>query len=493
MLASLAFSPGLRHGPPFGSERCRTPETDEARGAQPDLLLDYTWPAPDTFTDDSIARRTVLTCSTLGSQRIRLIMIRTGRSDDVIECDTKVCFLPEAGEYIAISYTWGCPVERCQIVVDKQPHLVTVNLWRFLWQARQLPELFSGWLWVDALSIEQSDPWEKLEQVKMITKIFGSARRAVVWLGPAYGNSDIAMWALAAQATMKLPQWRTPRNLWAYPVGTAILELCERPYWHRLWVYQELKASRPIVVLCGSRYIYFNSLERWLYNNKDERVKAKVQALQLSSAGKMSRLIRSSVPESLESALVATRYLLCTDPRDRVYAVLNFVNSGHEGIEADYTVSLIRLVNAVLRNMYASKERSLLAAPFLGFDCLMLEETFGMSRGSICMTKDEPSTTSHDLLEQFRAVERGHCLNDQTNTILQDMLGWCKRHNHRAIARMVSDHMSSFWGVHDRYLEEQITKQALDDDSEGDVETKLALREKIIAARKMFEDFASSP
>jgi hypothetical protein len=57
---------------------------------------------------------------------------------------------------------------------------------------------------------------------------------------------------------------------------------------------------------------------------------------------------------------------------------------------------------------------------------------------------------------------------------------------------MVSDHMSSFWGVHDRYFEDQITKQALDDDSEGDVETKLALREKILAASKMFEGFASS-
>ena len=84
----------------------------------PDQDSDWTWPAADTFTDDSIARRTLQTCAQLGSQRIRIIRIRPGSSRDVIECDTKVCFLDEAGDYTALSYTWGFPVERCQIVVD---------------------------------------------------------------------------------------------------------------------------------------------------------------------------------------------------------------------------------------------------------------------------------------------------------------------------------------------------------------------------------------
>lgn len=51
----------------------------------------------------------------------------------MLKCETKICFLSRAGKYIALSYTWGCPLERRQITVDKQPRLVTVNLWRFLW------------------------------------------------------------------------------------------------------------------------------------------------------------------------------------------------------------------------------------------------------------------------------------------------------------------------------------------------------------------------
>lgn len=110
----------------------------------PDQDSDWTWPAADTFTDGSIARRTVQTCSELGSQRIRLIKIRPGRANHMIECETKVCFLSEAGHYNALSYAWGSPVRRCQIVVDEQPRLVTVNLWRFLQQARNLANRFSG-------------------------------------------------------------------------------------------------------------------------------------------------------------------------------------------------------------------------------------------------------------------------------------------------------------------------------------------------------------
>jgi hypothetical protein len=373
--------------------------------------------------------------------------------------------------------------------MDDQPRLVTVSLWRFLRQARKLPGLFSGWLWIDALSIEQSDHWEKLEQVKVISTIFASATQAVIWLGPAYGNSDRAMDYLASERK-KPPHWRAPRSVWASPVSSAMLELCDRPYWHRLWIYQELKASRAIAMLCGGRYARVDALESLLYNDEDERVQAKVQALQFSSAGKMLSLIRTSSKGDLEPMLVITRHLLCTDPRDRVYAILAVVSSGHQGIEADYTISLIDLVNAVLRNIHAFQQPSI--AQFLSIDCIALEDIFGMRYGSICMTKDESSAT-RDLVGQFGHVQSGNCLNDQTILILQDMLGWCKRHNHRAVARMVSTHMSAFWGLDDRDSEEEITKQALDDDSEGDVESKLALREKILAARKVFEDFASSP
>jgi hypothetical protein len=280
----------------------------------------WVWPVVDTSKDNSLVRHNLQTCSELGSQRIRLIKIRPGRSSEMIECDTGVHFLSQAGQYTAVSYTWGSWVERCQIIVDAQPRLISLNLWHFLRQAGQLPEHFSGWLWIDALSIEQSNPWEKLEQFRLISRIFEGAEHTVVWLGPAYRNSDRAMKALAAQTTDL--HGRARKSLWASPVAPAVLELCERQYWRRLWIYQELKASRKTGFLCGSQYADLYKLGSWLLEHPDESLEEKRWALQPSSAGFMIELLNlSPIDKSLRKMLDRTCRLHCTDPRDRVYAI----------------------------------------------------------------------------------------------------------------------------------------------------------------------------
>ena len=167
-------------------------------------------------------------------------------------------------------------------------------------------------------------------------------------------------------------------------------ELRERPYWQRLWVYQELKASQAIIIMCGSQHVCFESLESLIYDNEDKRVQAKVDALQSSSVGKISRLVCKSSESILESMLVATRYLLCTDPRDRVYAVLEVIKSGHEGIVADYFMTLPDLVNKALRNLHASSAPSLLWE--VAAQCELLEEIFGVSPDSLYTAQHETST-----------------------------------------------------------------------------------------------------
>jgi hypothetical protein len=360
-----------------------------------------------------------------------------------------------------------------------------VNLWRFLWQARKLPYRFSGWLWIDALCIEQLDPWEKLEQVKLISAIFGSATRAVIWLGPAYGNSDIAMKSLAIEPK-KAPHWRAPRSVWASPVSSAMLELCERAYWHRLWVYQELKASRATAILCGSQYAQLDALESWLYSNEDERAQAKVQVLLNSSAGKMSKLVHGLSALSLNNMLVATRYLLCTDPRDRVYAVLNVVDSGHEGIEADYNNSLRDLVNTVLRNIHATNKPFLLAQ--VQFQCKDLEQTFGMSPGSIYRSDDEASVACHDPLTQLMHSGPENCLEVPIDLILQDMFGWCKRQNHPAVARRLHSEIYGDWNP----LQLKFTDDGNDSERLGALKSTAVheVRDKVNTVLASFAEFA---
>lgn len=399
----------------------------------PDCESDWIWPAADTFTDESIARHALQTCSELGSQRIRLIKILPGGWSDKIECETKVCFLSEAGLYSALSYTWGSPVTRCHMIVDNQPRQIAANLWRFLRQARQLPQRFSAWLWIDALSIDQTDPWEKREQVKIIFNTFKSAELVVVWLGPAYGDSDKAMKALATAVPKSSA--RLSQSLYAPPLGPSIAGLCERAYWQRLWVFQELKCSQAVNLMCGARILNFERLTRFPFaENLDERVDIQIKdRLHKSSATDMVKLTRHDLSTSLWSMLNETSRLRCTDGRDKVYAILNTISSGHQGIEPDYAISLSTLINMVLRNTHEMRMPENLSVVLE--QCNFLAEKFGVDTRLIYgfdMIRDGKQLNPLDCFKEM-AIEYTRQL-EELIPLTKNLHKWCKDHNHLDIA-----------------------------------------------------------
>jgi hypothetical protein len=403
-------------------------------------IADRTWPATDVFMDD--ACHGFSRCSELGSERIRLVRIRPGPSCTTLECEIKICFLNQAEDYIALSYAWGNLSASHPVIVDAQPRLLTTNLWRFLWQAREMPERFSGWLWIDALSIDQSDPWEKLEQVKIISDIFRSAEETVSWLGPAYGDSDRAM-KLLDTLSLKPPSWRMSRSIWAPPTGPAVLELCERPYWRRLWVLQELRASTKLTLMCGTMHINFESLKIFLLKkNIDERVQDKANTLEQSSGARMVRLTLKSMSVSLRSMLDLTSHLRCTDPRDKVYAILSVVSSGRQDIEADYTLAINDVPNAVLRNMCKTGIPDL---KWVRDQCDLLECMFGVTWGSMCYVEENSGPTRdhyHQPLWTFNWVGRdvsGRRAKDQAD-LLTILYIWCKRYDHKEISQHLYRH-----------------------------------------------------
>lgn len=347
----------------------------------PDHEVDWVWPAIDTFTDDTVARCALQTCSALGSQRIRLVKIRPGPPDSIIKLDVKTCFLADAGEYTALSYAWGSSVLQYEILVDDQLRNTTSNLWRFLSQARLLPTQISGWLWVDALCIDQTDPWEKLEQVKIISKIFKRAKQTTVWLGPAYADSDTVMKAIA-NIPWDSSSNESSRAVWTAQFWPDIIGLCERGYWRRLWVFQELRASQIIDVMCGSHLLDFQVLKRLIFSdNLEGSIQTNTQILRQSSAARMVDLTRETLNISLDSMLKATNHLHCADARDKMYALLGTVDSKYKSIEADYTITLPELLNRILRKIHECEEPDSLRS--VGQQCRSLDQLFGVQPGSI--------------------------------------------------------------------------------------------------------------
>jgi hypothetical protein len=80
--------------------------------------------------------------------------------------------------YTALSYTWGDATPLRTIDLDGKPVAVRKNLWDFLNRARE--DGFAGYLWIDALCIDQSTVGERNHQVAMMGTIYSRAEGIIV-------------------------------------------------------------------------------------------------------------------------------------------------------------------------------------------------------------------------------------------------------------------------------------------------------------------------
>jgi len=388
------------------------------------------FPAADASQGEHIAKWPTVTYTELGSKRIRLVRLIPGPPGSIIGCEVGMCFLEQSPSYTAVSYTWGSPLGFRDILVGSQPHSVPKNLWRFLDQARKLPgsDRLAGWLWIDALSIDQSDPQEKLNQVGIISSIFRNAEHVIVWLGPSYMDSDYALATMYPDSTTGPIKYS---KTLAGPVWPALYSLCERPYWRRLWVYQELKSALRTELMCGSRLVPLRNFRRYLSDPVAPRLQDKFELLRKSSAGMTFRLLRLPPKMSLWSLLASTSHLRCVDPRDKAYAVLSIADTGEQGIQADYTIPVPVLLNRILVNEHNIKAPESLHQ--VGKQCMDLERWFDEPSNSIFVTKGPVKSDRHiNLLEQL-ASEREPVYPELTVLFHE----WADFYSHKCISRLL--------------------------------------------------------
>lgn len=122
----------------------------------------------------------------ISKRQIRLLEIRPGAWDDVIQCRLHAVSLTKKPAYEALSYVWGDANERARIIVDEVDTTVTVSLQRALRRLRLVRRLRI--IWADALCINQGDVAERGHQVGMMAALYSSCSRCVIWLGEAEDN-----------------------------------------------------------------------------------------------------------------------------------------------------------------------------------------------------------------------------------------------------------------------------------------------------------------
>ena len=183
---------------------------------------------------------------------IRLVQLLPGRDWEPIEVVFDTATLE--AEYEALSYFWGDPSARSPIKCNGSRLDVTRNLKSALRDLRRpdTPRI----LWIDAICIDQDDINEREQQVGIMSDIYRSAKRTVVWLGETFVGNEPAfmmvrrMYSLyegnisdgSLFMTIKRDETRVklgdPATNPTEDELTALYSLLKRPWFSRMWVSQ---------------------------------------------------------------------------------------------------------------------------------------------------------------------------------------------------------------------------------------------------------------
>lgn len=288
---------------------------------------------------------------------IRLVHIKKGSPESALHADLIHVSLDNPPPYEALSYMWGDKENCGRLKLSGHEIDITFNLQAALFELRS--ETHHRTLWIDALCINQGNIKERSEQVRQMREIYVKATRTIAWLGPATTESDTAMKFLAELEAHPLPysvafsKMRDGSGDAAFRGLRSLFK--HRQYWRRVWIIQEIVCSKEVALQCGKSAVSYETLERlsgiWIKALEmlgSHKNMQKYGPIVMDLMGSMPNIHRqhsniANQDDSLPQLLHAYRVSECTDPRDRVFALLGLSNlsaSGHPGLQIDYSRSI---------------------------------------------------------------------------------------------------------------------------------------------------------
>lgn len=191
------------------------------------------------------------------------------------------------------------------------------------------------------------------------------ASQVAVWLGPAAGNSDLAIDRINKGAV----KYRSKnfRPIWTAEEGRAIYELCHRKYWKRIWIVQEFILGKHITLYCGQRSFSWSSTCLTFEQLWEDAVCSRLEhhpfAAQVKSSYATSIVKQRSdlqnkadVGLTLNDLIERYKHMESTDVRDKVYDLLGLVQDSEMeelSIIADYSKSPIEVCGQLLEARYS--------------------------------------------------------------------------------------------------------------------------------------------
>ena len=228
------------------------------------------------------------------AKEIRILNLQPGCWQDQISCTLTVVSLEDdRTKYEALSYVWGSEENSVAISLDGNIVQVRKNLFYVLRRLRCVAEVRP--LWVDALSINQTDDAEKSAQVAIMPTIYQRSYKTWIWLleyesnsprltqtveeasqrgwqglsinSPFFDGGTAALNIVGEMATLQTKhldeyglftsysrdgtkELRAASRAAAEALG-AFATLLTAPWWRRVWTIQECIFALSPIVLVG--------------------------------------------------------------------------------------------------------------------------------------------------------------------------------------------------------------------------------------------------
>ena len=303
----------------------------------------------------------------------------------------------EIPSYTALSYVWGPPTPRRSITCNGEEITVTANLEAALVQLRDKSK--EKVIWIDQLCINQNDVNERNKQVSMMGQIYSRAKEVAIWLGPSDDDTPV-LWSLFLdlgslrhfaktevydlalrnepldhfradpevdinakvgkmalnEDQKKLPDLPPATD----PVWKAVRLFFKRPWFSRMWTFQEVVRSERHMIWCGEFYMSWHLLQNACQGMEKAGFDQIAQIQQnVTYVETQSRRFLAGSTSSLRSLLENNRMRTATEPRDMIYALRGVIDPQlAKSIDVDYG-SALGVVYAKAAKMGIESEQAL--------------------------------------------------------------------------------------------------------------------------------------
>lgn len=254
----------------------------------------------------------------------------------------------EPPTYECVSYTWGNASKENLIWIGDKVIDIGYNLWTLLFYLQKETE--SRYIWVDQVCINQDDLDERSQQVLLMFQIYRQGQLTTAFLGDEADGSEALPELLQKIDAAHRSQEAPPHNKWSEAeridlglpssddkAWVQLRSFLSRPWFTRAWIIQEVAASSDLQIVCGywvapASLVLLPLMAAEFHSllesaDGEERLQNREAAHHsLYQLGAILEITMLDVSMSLLDVLELCQYTQSTDPRDRIWALLNLAS-----------------------------------------------------------------------------------------------------------------------------------------------------------------------